>query len=61
MAAYACTVAPQPISDKLSETYTKDHHIKNSRGETVKFRNPHPSHVFPPLSVFFPTIMYVIT
>ncbi|KAI0433702.1 NAPE-hydrolyzing phospholipase D [Xylaria sp. FL1042] len=58
MAAYVCTVAAKPVSDnKVSEKGSKDHHIKNSRGETVKFRNPHPSHLFPPLSLFIPVAL----
>ncbi|KAI1272417.1 NAPE-hydrolyzing phospholipase D [Xylaria sp. FL0933] len=58
MVAYACTVAAKPISDgKASDKGSKDHHIKNSRGETVKFRNPHPSHVFPALSLFIPAAL----
>ncbi|KAI0407168.1 NAPE-hydrolyzing phospholipase D [Xylaria palmicola] len=58
MTAYVCTVAAQPVSDEaLSEKHAKDHHVKNSRGETIKFQNPHPSHIFPALSVFVPAII----
>ncbi|KAI8635667.1 Metallo-hydrolase/oxidoreductase [Xylariaceae sp. FL1651] len=57
MAAYACAVVPQPISDKVLDRDAKDHHIKNSRGETIKFRNPHPSHVFPSFSVLLPMVL----
>ncbi|GAP88336.2 putative NAPE-hydrolyzing phospholipase D [Rosellinia necatrix] len=55
--AYACTVTAQPVSAKLLDKRSKDHHIKNSRGETVKFQNPYPSHVFPALSVFIPGLL----
>ncbi|KAF2971025.1 hypothetical protein GQX73_g2590 [Xylaria multiplex] len=58
MVAYACTVAAQPVADKVPDKHSKDHHVKNSRGETVKFQNPHPSHVFPAFSVLIPGIMY---
>ncbi|KAH8159590.1 hypothetical protein CIB48_g8657 [Xylaria polymorpha] len=57
MAAYICTVAAQPVSTEASEKTSKSHHIKNSRGETIKFQNPHPSHVWPPISVFAPAII----
>ncbi|KAI1319674.1 Metallo-hydrolase/oxidoreductase [Xylariaceae sp. FL0255] len=49
VAAYAVTVAaPKSVADK-----TKDHHVKNGRGETVKFRNPHPSYIAPTLPLLF--------
>ncbi len=57
MVAYACTVAAQPVSDKVSDKGSKDHHIKNRHGETVKFQNPHPSHVFPAISIFAPAVL----
>ncbi|KAI0152710.1 Metallo-hydrolase/oxidoreductase [Xylariaceae sp. FL1272] len=62
IAAYTCTVgAPQPISDKLTgDRYAQDHHVKNGRGETVKFQNPHPSHVFPSFSVLAPTVFKLL-
>ncbi|KAI0515024.1 NAPE-hydrolyzing phospholipase D [Xylaria bambusicola] len=57
MAAYACTVAAQPVSDKVSGKNAKDHHIKNKHGETIRFQNPCSSHVFPPLTVFVPMVV----
>ncbi|KAI2636718.1 Metallo-hydrolase/oxidoreductase [Xylaria nigripes] len=47
MTGYICAVALRPASDNPSEKTAKTHHIKNSRGETVKFQNPYPSHRFP--------------
>ncbi|KAI0864474.1 NAPE-hydrolyzing phospholipase D [Xylaria cubensis] len=55
MAAYMCTVA-QPVPT-ATEKYSKDHHVKNSRGETIKFQNPYPSHAWPALSVFVPSLI----
>lgn len=60
MVAYACTVAAKPVSDKPLDKNSKDHHVKNSRGETVKFQNPYPSHAFPQLSVFIPAVLYAL-
>ncbi|KAI1436209.1 beta-lactamase superfamily domain-containing protein [Xylaria sp. CBS 124048] len=57
MASYTCKVAMRSPSAKPSEENPKSHHIKNSRGETIKFQNPYPSHVFPPLTVFFPSLI----
>ncbi|KAI0477697.1 Metallo-hydrolase/oxidoreductase [Xylariaceae sp. FL0804] len=46
MAGYACTVAQRP-SEKPAFDDAKAHHVKDRRGNTVKFQNPHPSHVQP--------------
>ncbi|KAI0396563.1 Metallo-hydrolase/oxidoreductase [Xylariaceae sp. FL0594] len=58
MAAYACTVSlrPGPVSDKTLDRNNKDHHVKNSRGETVKFQNPYPSHIHPSFSGLASTV-----
>ncbi|KAI2784355.1 Metallo-hydrolase/oxidoreductase [Daldinia loculata] len=48
MATYYSTVTlhpPQPTEAR--EFDSKAHHVKNRHGETVKFRNPHPSFSFP--------------
>lgn len=60
MAAYVCTVAAQPASKEILNKDSKAHHIKNSRGETVKFQNPYPSHVFPALTVFVPELLKML-
>ncbi|KAI1662120.1 Metallo-hydrolase/oxidoreductase [Daldinia decipiens] len=48
MATYYSNVTlrpPQPT--EAQEFDSKAHHVKNRHGETVKFRNPHPSFSFP--------------
>ncbi|KAI8952911.1 NAPE-hydrolyzing phospholipase D [Xylaria longipes] len=58
MAAYVCTVAAAaPVPGGAPDKNSKDHHVKNSRGETIKFQNPYPSHAFPPISLFAPAVL----
>lgn len=58
MAAYHSTVITNK-QDHPDGSDAKAHHVKNSKGLTVKYRNPHPS--FGPLRFFdlFVTQLFV--
>jgi hypothetical protein len=61
MAAYSSVVSKlEAAADIPEEARLASHHVKGSNGETIKFRNPHPSAGGPPPSPFamFPKIMW---
>ena len=43
MAAYSSVVSKLEAADVPEDARLTPHHIKGSKGETIKFRNPHPS------------------
>jgi hypothetical protein len=61
MAAYSSVVSKlEAAADIPEEARLASHHVKGRNGETIKFRNPHPSAGGPPPSPFamFPKIMW---
>ncbi|KAL7622284.1 hypothetical protein AAE478_007788 [Parahypoxylon ruwenzoriense] len=48
MAAYYSTVAVRPPPATEAQEFDNEaHHVKDRHGKTIKFRNPHPSFIFP--------------
>ncbi|KAI1380320.1 Metallo-hydrolase/oxidoreductase [Hypoxylon crocopeplum] len=62
MVAYHSTVVVRPPQAAEAEEFDPEsHHVKDRHGNTIKFRNPHPSFQFPRVTYLLPMLIKTFT